>query len=66
MENSNIIEIQLSKTKLVFLLLGAIIFVGIGVWLITTEPPESLRLSIFSILKFTITNTKLFFVCLGL
>ncbi len=66
MENSNIIEIQLSKTKLVLLFLAAVTFVGIGIWLITTEPPESLRISFFGLLKFTTTNTKLFFVCLGL
>ncbi len=66
MENSKIIEIQLSKTKLILSFLGAIVFVGLGIWLITTEPPESLRISIFSIINFTITNTKLFFICIGL
>ena len=66
MKISNVIEIQLSKTKLFFSLLGAIIFAGIGFWLIAIEPPETFYLKFFGLLKFTITNTKLFFACLGL
>jgi hypothetical protein len=38
MEGSNSIEVQLSKTKLVLMLLGSIAFVCIGIWFIADRP----------------------------
>jgi hypothetical protein len=34
MENLNQIEIQLSKAKLVLMLLGSLVFVGLGIWFV--------------------------------
>lgn len=39
MDTSKKIEIQLSKSKLILLLLGAAVFVGLGIWFVV-NPPE--------------------------
>ena len=59
------IEIQLSKTKLLLLLLGALTFVGLGLWFVIAPPTNHhyIRYSQTTILIFSYASIIFFGLC---
>ena len=44
MNNENQIEIKLDKRKLIFMIIGSLIFIGLGTWLLIKTPTTSISL----------------------
>ncbi len=67
MKHLQTIEIPLSKTKLLYSFAGAVIFVGIGVWLLLTTPKIELPMTFYHIFHWVVGLANvLFFGAVGI